>query len=159
MRYLKYLLLLAVVAMPAAYSQAQVSIRVHIGPDYGLYNPPPVCEYGYYPDYPFGCAPYGYWGPEWFADGVFIGAGPWYRFYYTHPQYYQRYYYVRPHFHDYDRDHDYDRVRYYRFHDRDHDWDRDREWHHDHGWHRGWDHDHGKHRGWDHDHGHGHDRD
>ncbi len=153
MRYLKYLVLLAVVALPAAYSHAQVSIRVHIGPDYGLYNAPPVCAYGYYSDYPFGCAAYGYWGPEWFVDGAFIGAGPWYRFYYTHPQYYRRYCYVRPHFRDYDRD--YDRARYYRFRG----WDHDRDWDHDRGWHRGHDHfrgdrefhDRGKHRGWDHD--------
>lgn len=156
MRYLKYLIVLVVLALPAAYSQAQVSIRVHIGPDYGLYNAPPVCAYGFYPDYPFGCAPYGYWGPEWFANGVFIGVGPWYRFYYTHPQFYGRYYYVRPHFHD-----DY-RVRYYRFHN----WDHDRDWDHDRGRHRGDDHfrsgrefhDRGKHRGWDNDRGRGHDR-
>jgi hypothetical protein len=93
MRQLRYLALLAVLALPAAYSQAQVSIGVRIGPDYGYYNAPPVCAYGYYPDYPFGCAPYGYWGPEWFVDGVFIGAGPWYHFYYTHPEFYRRGYY------------------------------------------------------------------
>src|SRR5215472_14034496 len=81
----KYLALLFLLAIPAAYSQAQVSIGVQIGPSYGLYNPPPVCAWGYYPDYPFDCAPYGYWGPDWFVDGVFIGAGPWYHFYYVHP--------------------------------------------------------------------------
>ena len=78
MRYFKYLALLAVVVMlPAVHSNAQVAIGVQIGPNYGLYNAPPVCEWGYYPDYPFDCAPYGYWGPQWFADGVFVGAGPW----------------------------------------------------------------------------------
>ena len=76
----KYLALLFLLAIPAAYSQAQVSIGVQIGPSYGLYNPPPVCAWGYYPDYPFDCAPYGYWGPQ-----LFIGAGPWYHFYYVHP--------------------------------------------------------------------------
>jgi hypothetical protein len=81
----KYLALLFLLAIPAAYSQAQVSIGVQIGPSYGLYNPPPVCAWGYYPNYPFDCAPYGYWGPQWFVDGVFIGAGPWYHFYYVHP--------------------------------------------------------------------------
>jgi hypothetical protein len=25
-----------------------------------------------------GCAPYGYYGSEWFTGGVFIGAGPWF---------------------------------------------------------------------------------
>src|SRR5215470_3820170 len=83
--YFKYLALLFLLAVPAVYSQAQVFVGVHIGPDYGLYNPPPVCAWGYYPYYPFDCAPYGYWGPDWFADGVFIGAGPWYHFYYVHP--------------------------------------------------------------------------
>lgn len=93
MRHLKYLALLAaLIALPAVSSQAQVSIGVQIGPNYGYYNVPPVCPYGYYPDYPFGCAPYGYWGPEWFVDGVFIGAGPWYRFYYLHPALYRRWY-------------------------------------------------------------------
>lgn len=95
MRYLKYLALLALLALPAAYAQAQVSIGVQIGPSYGIYNAPPVCAYGFYPAYPFGCAPYGYYGPEWFADGVFIGAGPWYRFYYTRPAYYRPFYFNR----------------------------------------------------------------
>jgi len=27
---------------------------------------------------PHACAPAGYYGPDWFADGVFIGAGPWF---------------------------------------------------------------------------------
>jgi len=39
----------------------------------------PVCPYGYYETAPYGCAPDGYYGPEWFSGGVFIGAGPWYR--------------------------------------------------------------------------------
>ena len=39
---------------------------------------PPVCEWGYYAYYPYACAPYGYYGPDWFYGGVFIGAGPWY---------------------------------------------------------------------------------
>lgn len=92
MRHLKYLVLLAALALPAAYSQAQVAIGVQIGPSYGIYNAPPVCEYGFYPDYPFACAPYGYWGPEYFVDGIFIGAGPWYNFYYTHPGFYRPFY-------------------------------------------------------------------
>src|SRR6516162_3934890 len=100
----RYLALLFLLAIPATYSQAQVSIGVQIGPSYGLYNPPPVCAWGYYPDYPFDCAPYGYWGPDWFVDGVFIGAGPWYHFYYTHPAYYRPFYVGRFGFHrDFDR--------------------------------------------------------
>jgi len=42
--------------------------------DYG----PPVCDWGYYAYYPYACAPYGFYGPDWFYGGYFIGAGPWY---------------------------------------------------------------------------------
>jgi hypothetical protein len=129
MRHSKYLLLLGLLVIPAALAHAQVSfgVGVQIGPDYGYYNAPPACPYGYYPDYPFGCAPYGYWGPEWFVDGAFIGAGPWYHFYYTHPEIYRRYY-ARPYYRDYDRGYwargyrDWDHDRYRRDHDRD--WNR-----------------------------------
>jgi len=38
----------------------------------------PNCPYGYYETSPYYCAPDGYYGPEWFPNGVFIGAGPWY---------------------------------------------------------------------------------
>ena len=57
-------------AVPAR-SSAQVAIGVNIGPE-------PACPYGYYPFAPYNCAPYGYYGPTWFANGVFIGAGPWF---------------------------------------------------------------------------------
>lgn len=39
---------------------------------------PPVCPYGYFDYPPYDCAPYGYYGPDWFVGGVFIGAGPWF---------------------------------------------------------------------------------
>jgi hypothetical protein len=39
---------------------------------------PPACPYGYFDYAPYSCAPYGYYGPEWFSGGVFIGAGPWF---------------------------------------------------------------------------------
>ena len=39
----------------------------------------PVCPYGYFDYPPYQCAPYGYYGPDWFNDGIFIGAGRWYR--------------------------------------------------------------------------------
>ena len=55
-----------------AVSHAQVALGVQIGPA-------PVCPYGYYDFPPYNCAPYGYYGPEWFTNGLFIGAGPWYR--------------------------------------------------------------------------------
>jgi hypothetical protein len=38
----------------------------------------PVCPYGYYDFAPYACAPYGYYGPEWFVGGLFIGTGPWF---------------------------------------------------------------------------------
>src|SRR5258708_32090330 len=62
--------------LPLAYSEAQVSVGVGFGP--GYIAGPPVCEYGYYNYVPYACAPYGYYGPDWFVSGVFIGAGPWY---------------------------------------------------------------------------------
>jgi len=76
MRYVKYLALLAVLMVPLAYSQAQVRVGIAVGP--GYVAGPPVCAYGYYNYYPYACAPYGYYGPDWFVSGVFIGAGPWY---------------------------------------------------------------------------------
>ncbi len=85
MKYLRYVALLALLAMPLAYSQAAVRVGVGIGVG-GYVAGPPVCAYGYYPDYPYACAPYGYYGPNWFAGGVFIGAGPWYHGW-GHPYY------------------------------------------------------------------------
>ncbi len=54
------------------HASAQVSFGVNIG------GPAPVCPYGYYGYYPYQCAPSGYYGPEWFNGGFFLGAGPWY---------------------------------------------------------------------------------
>jgi hypothetical protein len=53
----------------APQAQAQVSVEVGAAPD---------CPYGYYDAPPYACAPYGYYGPEWFTGGVFIGTGPWF---------------------------------------------------------------------------------
>jgi hypothetical protein len=38
----------------------------------------PDCPYGYYDYAPHNCVPDGYYGPEWFRGGAFIGAGPWF---------------------------------------------------------------------------------
>ena len=63
---------LAAVFSCCAYARpAQVSIGVNIGPA-------PVCPYGYFDYAPYSCAPYGYYGPDWFVNGIFIGAGPWF---------------------------------------------------------------------------------
>jgi hypothetical protein len=56
-----------VAAAPTAKSQVAVSIGVA-----------PTCPYGYYDYAPYSCASDGYYGPEWFTGGVFIGAGPWF---------------------------------------------------------------------------------
>ncbi|MGB0125785.1 MAG: hypothetical protein WA419_00230 [Silvibacterium sp.] len=50
-------------------TQAQVSVTIVAAP---------ACPYGYYDYAPYNCAPTGYYGPEWFNGGVFIGAGQWY---------------------------------------------------------------------------------
>jgi hypothetical protein len=80
MKSLKYFAMLAVLMVPLALTQAaQAQVRVGIGIGVpGYVAGPPVCEYGYYPYAPYACAPYGYYGPSWFAGGIFIGAGPWY---------------------------------------------------------------------------------
>ena len=78
MRYLKYVAMLAVLMVPLAYSQAQVSVGIGVGPVGVAVGAAPVCAYGYYGYAPYACAPYGYYGPDWFAGGVFVGAGPWF---------------------------------------------------------------------------------
>src|SRR5580700_11560078 len=57
-------LLSGVTLSPAA--PAQVSVGVNIGAA-------PVCPYGYFDYAPYDCAPYGYYGPDWFVGGVFLG--------------------------------------------------------------------------------------
>ena len=69
----KFLLLASLagigITATASRAQAQVSVEVGVAPD---------CPYGYYDVAPYNCAPYGYYGPEWFDGGVFIGVGPWF---------------------------------------------------------------------------------
>ena len=81
MRYLKILALVGALLgmglVSASNAQAQrFAIGVGVGPAY--FGPAPECVYGYYPYYPYACAPYGYYGPSWFSGGIFIGAGPWF---------------------------------------------------------------------------------
>jgi hypothetical protein len=72
-RKFSYLLLTAVAGIGlAAFPQtavSQVSVNVGVAP---------ACPYGYFDVAPYSCAPAGYYGPEWFNGGVFIGAGPWF---------------------------------------------------------------------------------
>jgi hypothetical protein len=72
MRGLKYLALavMAGVAFTIATPKTQAQVDVTIGS--------PDCPYGFYDYAPYNCAPYGYYGPEWFNGGVFIGAGKWF---------------------------------------------------------------------------------
>jgi len=92
------LLGVGLMAAPSAHAQPVV-FGVGVGPVY--VGAPPVCAYGYYPYYPYACAPYGYYGPNWFVGGVFIGAGPWFHGgrggpgYWGRPGYYSRGY-ARP---------------------------------------------------------------
>jgi len=104
MRYLKYFALLAVLMLPVAYSQAQVRIGIGVGVGPAVVAGPPVCSYGYYDYYPYACAPYGYYAPDYFVNGVFIGAGPWYHW--GHPAYFWNRGYAR----GWDHDHFYGRV-------------------------------------------------
>ena len=73
MNRFKYLGLAAVAGLfmtvNAPKLAAQVAVNIGTAPD---------CPYGYYDVPPYACAPYGYYGPEWFTGGVFIGAGPWF---------------------------------------------------------------------------------
>lgn len=64
------ILVACVAAFTAGCGVRRVSVGVAAGP--------PMCPYGYYEVPPYNCAPDGYYGPDWFTGGVFIGAGPWY---------------------------------------------------------------------------------
>jgi hypothetical protein len=70
LRHLSLLIIAAVLLMGTG-RDASAQVAVSIGE-------PPVCPYGYYEVPPYNCAPDGFYGPEWFSGGVFIGAGPWF---------------------------------------------------------------------------------
>lgn len=59
----------ALVVGTTTVAPAQVAINIGVAP---------VCPYGYFDYAPYDCAPYGYYGPDWFVGGVFLGAGPWF---------------------------------------------------------------------------------
>ncbi|MDB6088805.1 MAG: hypothetical protein JWN85_1589 [Gammaproteobacteria bacterium] len=61
----------AAVSFTVTASRAEAEVSVAIGAE-------PACPYGYYDYAPYTCAPYGYYSPEWFVGGAFIGAGPWF---------------------------------------------------------------------------------
>ena len=75
MRATKLLLFAAIVGIGLTSSAPKAQAQVSVGVDIGA---APDCPYGYYDVPPYACAPYGYYGPEWFTGGVFIGVGPWF---------------------------------------------------------------------------------
>src|SRR5579871_909965 len=92
MKSLRLVLMATLLALPFAMNakaNAQVSVGIGVGPAVVAspgYFGPPACSWGYFPYYPYSCAPYGYYGSSWFTGGVFIGAGPWYHWgWYGHP--------------------------------------------------------------------------
>ena len=60
---------LAVICLAGANTRAAAQISINIGVA-------PVCPYGYFNYAPYQCAPFGYYGPEWFTGGVFSAPGP-----------------------------------------------------------------------------------
>jgi hypothetical protein len=79
MKSMRYLAIVSVlILMPLTYAHAAVSVGIGVGVGPGYVGPAPVCSYGYYGYYPYACAPYGFYGANWFVNGIFIGAGPWY---------------------------------------------------------------------------------
>jgi hypothetical protein len=66
-------LLAGLALAPAAQAQIVVNIGVQ-----------PSCAYGYYGYSPYACAPYGYYGPGYFYNGIFLGMGPWGGWGYSH---------------------------------------------------------------------------
>lgn len=87
-RLISLVLFVALLALPAAM-RAQVIVAAHApyvavaSVPYAVAGPAviagePACQWGYYSYYPYTCAPYGYYGPNWFIGGAFIGIGPWY---------------------------------------------------------------------------------
>src|ERR1700733_15197259 len=73
MKTLRCLPLMAIIAglFVATAHSGTAQVAVSIGGS-------PSCPYGYYEGTPYNCAPDGYYGPEWFSGGLFVGAGPWF---------------------------------------------------------------------------------
>ena len=89
MRYLRILALFGICLGSASFAHAQRAV-VGVGVGRAYLGPGPVCAYGYYSYYPYACAPYGYYGPDYFVSGVFIGTGPWFHGYYGRSGFYGR---------------------------------------------------------------------
>ena len=59
------------IAMAATPLVSQAQISISIGAE-------PSCPYGYYDYAPYRCSPNGYYGPQYFNGGAFVGVGPWF---------------------------------------------------------------------------------
>jgi hypothetical protein len=68
----------ALLSSSIAAAPAQVSVGIGIGGGGIGIGMAPVCPYGYFDYAPYDCSPYGYYGPDWFNGGIFLGAGPWF---------------------------------------------------------------------------------
>jgi hypothetical protein len=66
-----FVLVFITIVILSAPRSASASVAVNIGVE-------PVCPYGYFDYTPYSCAPYGYYGSEWFNGSIFIGVGPWF---------------------------------------------------------------------------------
>src|ERR1700684_2325894 len=75
MNKLKYLVMAALAGIFFTVGAPKLAAQVSVGLSIGA---APDCPYGYYDYAPYSCSPYGYYGPEWFSGGVFIGAGSWF---------------------------------------------------------------------------------
>src|ERR1035437_4338281 len=83
MRKLRLVLMATLLTLPFAATAIAQDVEEDVGVGQAVVPAPmvyaaPVCDWGYYSYYPYACAPYGYYGSDWFMGGVFIGAGPWY---------------------------------------------------------------------------------
>jgi hypothetical protein len=78
MNKLKYLAIAAALGICFTMAAPKASAQISIGVNLGGEPHEPHCPYGYYDYAPYSCSPYGYYGPEWFSGGVFIGAGSWF---------------------------------------------------------------------------------
>ena len=101
MRYLKYLVFIVGSYGSACgiFTERRFRSACHRWDRFmqALTNAPPVCRVRlFYPDYPYGCAPYGYYGPGLFRERrVHRRAGPWANPYYSHAAFYRPYYFNR----------------------------------------------------------------
>ena len=71
MRGITTVLALSALMIVGAVTAGHAQISVQIGTEQS-------CPYGYYDYAPYNCAPDGYYGPEWFVGGRFVGAGRWF---------------------------------------------------------------------------------